>query len=198
MSSTFTIALSLSQPINPTDCPAHQEFQHWFAACYAQTQAIGLNTLPNQSFNQNQPSNHKHEISLRVCTPKEMAQLNHQYRNKPTTTNVLAFPAKHPTLTDNLCIPAEENITPLGDIVFCAHTIQQEAKEQHKQLKQHWAHISIHGLLHLKGFDHETTQDAEEMEALETQVLAALGFPNPYTHQDSQRLTEQAAEQPSS
>ena len=103
------------------------------------------------------------ELTIRIVDKKEMTALNHTYRKKNKPTNVLSFP------TD---IPAElnENIPIIGDIVICAEIIKQEAKEQNKSEESHWAHMVVHGTLHLLGFDHENDHDAKIMESKEITI----------------------------
>ncbi len=114
----------------------------------------------------------KKEIVVRVVDGEEIKSLNAQFRDKPQETNVLSFPANIPEhLTD----------TPvLGDIVICAPVVDQEALQQDKSLAAHWAHMLIHGVLHLQGYDHIESVEAEEMEALEGRLLGELGFADPY------------------
>ncbi|MFZ1851521.1 MAG: rRNA maturation RNase YbeY [Nitrosomonas sp.] len=111
------------------------------------------------------------EIVIRLVDEVEGQQLNHQFRGKDYATNVLTF--------------ADHDIQPLlGDIVLCAPVIQQEAQQQHKQLQAHYAHMTIHGILHLQGYDHLDDSEAAEMEQLEIQILSQFGLPNPYvTHE---------------
>lgn len=111
------------------------------------------------------------ELSIRIVDETEMSELNGQYRNKPKPTNVLSFPCQLPA-------PIRGHL--LGDIVICAPVIEREAKEQEKNLSAHWAHMLIHGVLHLCGFDHENEQDALLMESTEITILHELGFPDPY------------------
>lgn len=113
------------------------------------------------------------ELTIRIVDTDEMTELNSTFRHKNKPTNVLSFP---------LDIPAEFNndIPLLGDIVICAEVIKQEAHEQGKTEDAHWAHMVVHGTLHLLGFDHEKEQDAEIMEAEEIKILQKLGFKNPY------------------
>ncbi len=106
------------------------------------------------------------EVTIRIVDKKEMTQLNATYRHKNKPTNVLSFPIDHPPL--------------LGDIVICAEVIQQEALEQNKSAEAHWAHMVVHGILHLLGYDHETNHDAELMETEEINILKSFGFANPY------------------
>jgi probable rRNA maturation factor len=105
------------------------------------------------------------ELTLRIVNSKEMTALNSTYRHKQGPTNVLSF-------------PGDENY--LGDIVICAEVVTQEANAQHKTLDAHWAHMVIHGVLHLLGHDHVKDDEANAMEAIEIKTLRALGFDNPY------------------
>lgn len=111
------------------------------------------------------------QLTIRVVGDKEMAQLNHTYRHKDGATNVLSFPFE---------APPEVPLPLLGDIVVCAPVVAQEAQQQHKTLMQHWAHMVVHGVLHLLGYDHITGAQAEQMENLEIVILSRLGFANPY------------------
>jgi probable rRNA maturation factor len=113
----------------------------------------------------------KPELSIRISNTDEMAQLNQRFRNKSGPTNVLSFPAE---------IPADVTCELLGDIVICSPIVWQEAQEQGKSPTCHWAHLTVHGVLHLLGYEHETDDTAEDMEALETQILQQFGCPDPY------------------
>lgn len=111
------------------------------------------------------------ELAIRIVDEAESAALNAQYRHKDTPTNVLSFPSGLP-----------ENCEPpiLGDLAICAAVVEREAGEQHKTLEAHWAHMVIHGTLHLLGFDHVDDADADIMEAREIAIMKILGFANPY------------------
>jgi len=115
------------------------------------------------------------EVTVRVVSLAESQELNLQYRNKNKPTNILSFPFEVPDM-----IPQDEIGEFLGDLVICEDIIIQEAKEQKKSLESHWAHMIIHGTLHLIGFDHVMANDAEDMEALEVKILTTLGFSDPY------------------
>ncbi|MGH8441130.1 MAG: rRNA maturation RNase YbeY [Pseudomonas sp.] len=112
------------------------------------------------------------EMTIRLVDEAEGRELNHTYRHKDYATNVLSFPADVPD--DMLDIPL------LGDLVICIAVVEREAAEQGKALEAHWAHLVIHGCLHLLGYDHIDDDEAEEMEALERELLAELGHPDPY------------------
>jgi len=109
--------------------------------------------------------------SVLVTTKVEIQALNKQYRNQDKTTNVLSFPMQS---------PEELNVVLLGDIVLCAMIIKQEANQQSKSEESHWAHMVVHSVLHLQGYDHVNDAAAEVMEKLEIKILQRLGFENPY------------------
>jgi probable rRNA maturation factor len=116
----------------------------------------------------------QHALCIRVVGTAESRQLNKQWRGKDKPTNVLSFPA--------LANP-ESRITRhalLGDLAICAPVVAREAREQDKPLSAHWAHMVVHGVLHLVGYDHVKTRDAEQMEAREAAVLVRFGYSDPY------------------
>ncbi len=111
------------------------------------------------------------EVTLRLVDEPESAELNLRYRHKTGATNILSFPFE---------VPEGIALNLLGDLVICAPVLEKEALTQHKQLLNHWAHIVIHGILHLRGYDHIEEQDAQEMEAKEIALLHTLNISNPY------------------
>ncbi len=111
------------------------------------------------------------ELTLRIVDEAEMTALNRQYRGKEGATNVLSFPCE--------AIPGVDADL-LGDIVICAPVVASEAVAQDKPLDAHWAHIVVHGVLHLLGYDHQQDGEAHRMEVRETELLASLGYANPY------------------
>lgn len=113
------------------------------------------------------------EMTIRIVGIEESADLNATYRHKIGPTNVLSFPFEMP---NNLSLGK----VILGDLVICADVVNQEAKMQGKSINAHWAHMVVHGIYHLLGYDHIEDKDAEVMEALEIQTMQSLGFPNPY------------------
>lgn len=117
------------------------------------------------------------ELTLRIVDAEEITQLNHSYREQNKATNVLAFPIVVP---DNI----ELEFPLLGDVIICPEVLAKESVEQGRPLEEHWAHIVIHGVLHLLGYDHIKDNDAEEMQAQEIKLLAKLGFSNPYKIED--------------
>jgi len=111
------------------------------------------------------------EVTVRIVDEEESHQLNHEYRGKDKPTNVLSFPFEAP--------PGIE-IDLLGDLIICRQVVEREAKEQGKPLMAHWAHMVVHGSLHLLGYDHIEDDEAEEMESLETEIMQSMGFEDPY------------------
>jgi probable rRNA maturation factor len=116
------------------------------------------------------------ELTVRVVDASEIAALNARYRGKKGPTNVLSFSA-----TAESPQAAADELLPFGDVVICAEVVEREAREQGKPLAAHWAHMVVHGTLHLQGYDHENAREAAVMEARERALLARLGFPDPYS-----------------
>lgn len=113
------------------------------------------------------------QVSLRIVGAAESRQLNREWRGKDKPTNVLSFPAGEIMLPDN-------ERRSLGDLAICVPVVAREARDQHKQADAHWAHMVVHGVLHLLGYDHENDRDARVMEAREKNILGAFGFNDPY------------------
>lgn len=151
----YQIAVQSTRPKSEVpSIPSSAKFKHW-------AKGVLQNKIPSA------------ELTIRIVDIDEMTRLNSHFRNKNKPTNVLSFP---------LDVPAEFNndVPVLGDIVICAEVIKQEAHDQGKIEEAHWAHMVVHGTLHLLGFDHENDQDADKMEAEEIKILKILGFNNPY------------------
>ena len=149
----MSITLDLQLASEAPNLPTEAQFQHWLEAAILPFQDVA-------------------EVTVRIVDEAESQQLNFDYREKDKPTNVLSFPFQQP--------PGIEELPLLGDLVICVQVVAREAAEQHKSLDAHWAHMVVHGSLHLLGFDHITEDEAQEMEAEEIQILADLGFPNPY------------------
>lgn len=148
----MNIDVDLQIASSATNLPTETEFLTW-ATCALQQY--------NKSF----------ELTIRIVEIEESQQLNLQYRQKDKPTNVLSFPFE---------VPEGIELNLLGDLVICADIVAQEALEQNKPIKDHWAHLVIHGCLHLLGFDHIEDSDAEKMESLEISLLSQLNINDPY------------------
>ncbi len=142
-----TVELQLATEGDAT--PEPSAFENWVAAALR-----GANSSDDK------------EVCIRVVDKSESQQLNQQYRNIAKPTNVLSFTCE---------LPEEVDLPLLGDLVICREVVEQEAKEQNKSLESHWAHMVVHGTLHLLGYDHIENDEAEAMESLETDILTALG-----------------------
>jgi probable rRNA maturation factor len=145
---------------NADHIPLDEQFTHWVNSALQHPSVHAVHEIAQHT-----------ELSIRIVDAVESQQLNRDYRQQDKPTNVLSFPAEIPDFVD----------TPLlGDLVICAPIVATEAQQQHKTTQAHWAHMTIHGTLHLLGYDHIDDDDAELMEALEVKLLAALGFSSPY------------------
>jgi len=152
----MAIILDLQLASSAADLPSETDIHKWLEAAI----------LPFQP---------EAEVTVRIVDNNESQQLNFDYRAKDKPTNVLSFPFQ--------CPPGIE-LPLLGDLVICAPVVATEAVEQSKSLQAHWAHMVVHGSLHLLGFDHINDDDAVQMEAEEITILQQLGFTNPYLLDD--------------
>lgn len=146
------LQLTLQNPAKHKPTPTKQQFSSWVQAALVQ------------------PANAA-EVTIRIVDRQESAKLNEQYRHKTGPTNVLSF--SYPDIEG-------ETTNTLGDLVICADLVKQEAQAAQKTEIAHWAHLTVHGILHLQGYDHIKPDDAIEMEQLEIRILQTLGFPDPY------------------
>lgn len=161
------LGLSYGEGVARRGLPAAASFRRWAAALW---------TLPTARLKTTPGLRHPRggvALSLRLVGADEGRELNRQWRGKDYATNVLSFEAAP--------MPAIDGRVWIGDLVICAPVVAAEAAAQAKPLKSHYAHLTVHGLLHLLGLDHERGEaDAEGMEALEVEILHSLGFPDPY------------------
>ncbi|ANI28460.1 metal-binding heat shock protein [Yersinia entomophaga] len=137
---------------NSQGLPTEADFQRWLEAVLPQFQE-------------------ESEVTIRVVDDAESHELNLTYRGKDKSTNVLSFPFE---------APPEIELPLLGDLIICRQVVEQEAVEQNKAVLAHWAHMVVHGSLHLLGYDHIVDDEAEEMESIETEIMQSLGYPDPY------------------
>jgi len=152
------VELDLQVASSAGSLPSEEQFRAWCALALRQRTADS-------------------ELTIRLVDEAEGRELNHTYRQRDYATNVLSFPADLPDELDGVQLL---EIPLLGDLVICAPVVEREAHEHAKSLEAHWAHLVIHGCLHLLGYDHIEDEEAEEMEALERKLLAELGHPDPY------------------
>lgn len=151
----LNLALDLQIAIDSDRLPSQAQFETWVRLALGNTMLVA-------------------ELTIRLVDKRESQMLNHTYRGKDKPTNVLSFPFES---------PAEVELPLLGDLVICVPVVETEALQQNKTLESHWAHMVVHGCLHLLGYDHIDDAEAEEMESLETQLIESIGFPNPYKEQ---------------
>ncbi len=153
----MTLAVEVQRAVDDAEVPSSDQLGDW-------AQAAWRNTTQDV------------EVVLRISDEAESRQLNHEYRGRDRPTNVLSFPYDP--------VP-ELDLQHVGDLVICAPVVRREAAEQGKSAEAHWAHMVVHGMLHLQGYDHENDDEAGAMEALETEILTGLGYPAPYDEQAS-------------
>ena len=149
--------LSVSYAVSRAGVPSPSSFRQWVAAAL-------------RGARRRKPA----ELAIRIVGIDEGRALNRDYRGKDYATNVLSFPAE---------LPPGIDLPLIGDLAICAPVVAREAAEQGKKPRDHWAHLTIHGTLHLLGYDHIEDTEAEAMEALETRILAELGIADPYAPQ---------------
>jgi len=152
------LTLSLQKATEHKSLPSNGDFKQWVL------QALAVANYAKPC-----------EVAIRLVDEEESHALNLQYRGKDKPTNVLSFPSDLP---DEVLSSLKRE--PLGDIIICVPVVLTEALEQNKTALAHWAHLTIHGILHLLGFDHIDDEEAEEMEGLEIDALQELGIANPY------------------
>lgn len=148
----MSLTINIQRVVKSTVIPSDEAFSQWINAAQITTEKNA-------------------EITLRIVSAEEIQSLNRDYRNKDIATNVLSFSSE---------VPVGPELQLLGDIVICADIVAQEAHEFEKPLEERWAHMVVHGCLHVQGFDHIQSDEQEIMEKKEVEVLKALGFSNPY------------------
>ena len=151
-----SVLLEIQRASTTTTIPSNEQFQLWAEAVL---------------------EGRRKEVALtiRIVDTEEGLRFNRDYRDKDYASNVLSFSAELP-----IGLPSELAESQLGDLLICAPVLSREAKEQGKAEADHWAHLTVHGILHLLGYDHQHEAEASQMEKLETRTLAKLGIPDPY------------------
>ncbi|HIO92288.1 MAG TPA: rRNA maturation RNase YbeY [Leucothrix mucor] len=152
------LQLELQNPYDYNILPESQKIQNWAEAAYKLTEAI--------------------TVTLRFVDKEEGRALNHDYRHKDYATNILSFAFDAPILPEGVILDMPLH---LGDLVICLPVVEEEASAQKKSFEQHCAHLIVHGMLHLQGYDHIEEKQALSMEALEINILEKLAYPNPYS-----------------
>jgi probable rRNA maturation factor len=147
----MTIEVEIQRESDLSSIPSDREFENWAVAVLQ--------------------DHDEAELVIRLVDIEESRKLNEQFADRNKPTNVLSFPAS---------LPPSIHLPLLGDIVICAPLVEREAEEQNKAILAHWAHLTVHGILHLLGHDHQSDEEAASMEALETGLVQSFGFPNPY------------------
>lgn len=146
----MSLRVALQHASREKGLPTDEDFQRWAQAALQPESA---------------------EVVIRIVDEEESRQLNRDYRGRDKPTNVLSFPFE---------APPEVAMEHLGDLVICAPVVAEEAARQGKPLQHHWAHMVVHGMLHLQGYDHQNQEEAEQMESLEQKLLEDMGIPDPY------------------
>lgn len=149
-----SVHLSLAAGLSRRGIPQRATFEYWVIATLAALRR-----------------RRSTELSIRIVDANEGRALNLHYRERNYATNVLSFPAD---------LPPALKLPMIGDLIICAPVIAGEAQAQEKHLREHYAHMTVHGVMHLLGHDHQTDADADRMEALETRILATMGIADPY------------------
>lgn len=152
----MTLDLEIQNATQLQAIPSEDSFMQWSKAALGQERA-------------------QVEMVIRLVDEAESQQLNREYRGKDRPTNVLSFPAATPAVVQSKL---------LGDLVICAPVVLREAQEQGKASEAHWAHMVVHGVLHLLGYDHQENGAADVMERMEREIMATIGFSNPYEEGD--------------
>ena len=168
------LAVTVQMASSRRGVPHARSLNRWAQAACAHHSPRGANT-----------ANRELELTIRIVGAAESRRLNRAWRNEDKPTNVLSFPAaslapRANGVPSRLSAKEFSALQELGDLAICAPVVAREAKEQGKPAQAHWAHMVVHGVLHLLGFDHENDRDAGVMEAREMKILAQFGYPNPY------------------
>ncbi len=165
----MTLYLDLQQAVESETIPPGEAIESWLrCALIMAAQAVQSDEIDDTEL--------QAELTIRIVDKAEIQALNRDYRHKDAATNVLSFPYEGFPFES----PVEMQLPLLGDLVICHDIVVEEAQQQHKSIVEHWAHMVVHGVLHLKGYDHIEDAEAEIMEALEIQILHKLGITDPY------------------
>jgi probable rRNA maturation factor len=159
------VIIELMNASSETMLPSIQDFQHWSEATLLALAKGNSATVQEET-----------ELCIRLVNEEESASLNENFRQKKGPTNILSFPYSDVEGVTGV----ETDLNMLGDLAICVPLVKKEATEQNKAIEAHWAHLTVHGVLHLHGFEHEEDNAANKMENLEISILNTLGYENPY------------------
>ena len=164
MSDDFKLDLDLQKMVSSDMIPSQEEMESWIRKTLLMLEKIEGKDVKKEH-------DKEYELTIRIVDKDEIQFLNRTYRHKDKATNVLSFPFES---------PVEVSLPLLGDLVICHDIVIEEAKQQGKPIEAHWAHMVVHGVLHLKGYDHIDDTEAEVMESLEIEILNDFNILNPY------------------
>ncbi|MDG2175599.1 MAG: rRNA maturation RNase YbeY [Gammaproteobacteria bacterium] len=163
------VIIELINASSETMLPSTQDFQHWSEA-----------TLLALAAKNNEAAQEEAELCIRLVDEEESASLNENFRQKKGPTNILSFPYTEVEGITEVEGVKGSDLNLLGDLAICVPLVKKEATEQNKPIEAHWAHLTVHGVLHLHGYDHEEDNAANKMETMEISILNTLGYENPY------------------
>lgn len=174
MNENFALYLDLQQVVSSDSIPKKEKIDSWVR------QALVLEKETEQADSLSDNKVEEYELTIRIVDKDEIQSLNQTYRHQDKPTNVLSFPYEGFSFDSSLTPPSEMQLSLLGDLIICHEVVVAEAEQQQKTIEAHWAHMVVHGVLHLKGYDHIEDSDALFMEALEVKILNHLNFSDPY------------------
>lgn len=182
MNDDFTLYLDLQQIVSSDSIPKKEKIESWIRqALVLEKEAEQAGSqLDSQRHSQAEKNDEQYELTIRIVDKDEIQSLNRTYRHKDKPTNVLSFPYEHFPFDESLATPLEMQLPLLGDLIICHDIVVEEAEQQQKTIEAHWAHMVVHGVLHLKGYDHIEEAEAQTMESLEIKILKHLNFLDPY------------------
>ncbi len=182
MNDDFSLYLDLQQVVSSDSIPDKKKIESWVRQTLVlEKQAEQADSQLNSALHsQAEKNDEEYELTIRIVDKDEIQSLNLTYRHQDKPTNVLSFPYEEFSFAGSLTLPAEMQLPLLGDLIICHEVVLAEAEQQQKTIEAHWAHMVVHGVLHLKGYDHIEDSDARIMEALEVKILNQLNFSDPY------------------
>ena len=186
MNDDFSLYLDLQQIVSSDSIPKKEKIESWVRQVLVlEKEAEQVDTqlksqLKSQMHSQPEKNDEEYELTIRIVDKDEIQSLNRTYRHIDKPTNVLSFPYENFPFDESLDTPLEMQLPLLGDLIICHDIVVEEAEQQQKTIEVHWAHMVVHGILHLKGYDHIEDAEAQTMESLEIKILKRLNFLDPY------------------